>query len=73
MPVVEGSFVELEIGEEWASGFDGCNGFGGRTPEGGAIFGAEGAFAVPPMAVDGDAVFRALKVLWIKRMHSWQR
>ena len=49
-PVVEGSFVELEIGEEWASGFDGCNGYGGRIPEGGAIFGAEGAFAAPPMA-----------------------
>ena len=50
-PVVEGSFVELEIGEEWASGFDGCNGYGGRIPEGGAIFGAAGAFAAPPMAV----------------------
>ena len=49
-PVVEGSFVELEIGEEWATGFDGCNGYGGRPPEGVPIFGAEGAFAAPPMA-----------------------
>ncbi len=50
-PVVEGSFVEIEIGEEWASGYDGCNGYGGRIPDGKAIFGAEGAFAAPPMAV----------------------
>lgn len=50
-PVVEGSFVELEIGEEWATGFDGCNGYGGRPPEGVPIFGAEGAFAAPLMAV----------------------
>ena len=50
-PVVEGSFVELEIGEEWVSGFDGCNGYGGRSDDGGAIFGAGGAFAAPSMAV----------------------
>ena len=55
-PVVEGSFVELEIGEEWASGYDGCNGYGGRIPEGGAIFGADGAFAAPPMAVTAMTV-----------------
>ena len=50
-PVVEGSFVEIEIGEEWTTGFDGCNRYSGRSDDGGAIFGADGAFAAPIMAV----------------------
>ena len=50
-PVVGGSFVEIEIGEEWAGGSDGCNGYSGRTEDGGAIFGAEGSFTAPLMAV----------------------
>ena len=47
-PVIENSFVMLNVNEDLATGFDGCNRYGGQSVDGAPVFDAHGKFSAPP-------------------------
>lgn len=49
-PVIENSFVMLNVNEDLATGFDGCNRYGGQSVDGAPVFGVHGKFSAPPRA-----------------------
>ena len=49
-PVIENSFVMLNVNEDLATGFDGCNRYGGQSVDGAPVFGVHGKFSAPPGA-----------------------
>ncbi|MCY4474054.1 MAG: META domain-containing protein [Chloroflexi bacterium] len=46
-PIVEDSFVQVEIGENEADGYDGCNWFGGSSEDGAPVADKSGLFSFP--------------------------
>ena len=46
-PVIENSFVMLNVNEDLATGFDGCNRYGLRSVDGAPVFDVHGKFSVP--------------------------
>ena len=52
-PVIENSFVMLNVNEDLATGFDGCNRYGGQSVDGAPVFGVHGKFSAPPGARTG--------------------
>lgn len=50
-PIVEGSFVMVEIEENQISGYDGCNWYGGRFEDGTRVADESGKFSFPPSAL----------------------
>ncbi len=49
-PIVEDSFVMLEIDAGLIHGYDGCNRYGGQFEDGTSVTDADGVFSVPPAA-----------------------
>ena len=47
-PVIENSFVMLNVNEDLATGFDGCNRYGLRSVDGAPVFDVHGKFSAPP-------------------------
>ena len=47
-PLIEDSFVMLTVNEDLATGFDGCNRYGGRSVDGAPVFDVNGNFSAPP-------------------------
>ena len=47
-PVIENSFVMLNVNEDLATGFDGCNRYGGQSVDGAPVFDVHGKFSAPP-------------------------
>ena len=47
-PVIENTFVMLNVNEDLATGFDGCNRYGGRSVDGTPVFDVHGKFSAPP-------------------------
>ena len=47
-PIIEGSFVMVEIDEYQVGGFDGCNWYGGRFEDGTLVADESGVFSFPP-------------------------
>lgn len=50
-PTIENSFVMLKFEDDWITGYDGCNRYGGRSEEGTSITDPHGSLSFPPMAV----------------------
>lgn len=48
-PLIEHSFIVLTVSVDLATGFDGCNRYGGRSADGGPVFNASGKFSAPPI------------------------
>ena len=48
-PPIENTFITLEVDADRLRGFDGCNGYGGRSENGSPIAGGGGAFSTPPL------------------------
>ena len=46
-PTIESSFVMLTVNEDLATGFDGCNRYGGRSADGAPVFGDHANFSAP--------------------------
>ena len=46
-PIIEDSFATVEIGEDRADGYDGCNWFGGSTEDGTPVADESGVFSFP--------------------------
>ena len=56
-PVIENSFVMLNVNEDLATGFDGCNRYGGQSVDGAPVFDADRKFSAPPVGgTDMDCV-----------------
>ena len=49
-PIIENSFVTLNVNENWVGGYDGCNSYGGQTTGGTSVADADGLFSAPPLA-----------------------
>ena len=47
-PVIENSFVMLKVNKDLATGYDGCNSYGGQSADGAPVFDAHGNFSAPP-------------------------
>ena len=50
VPTIKGSFVMVEIENDEAEGYDGCNWFGGRFEDGLRVADENGGFSFPPSA-----------------------
>lgn len=48
-PAIEDSFIVLTVSEDLATGFDGCNRYGGRSADGRPVFDISGKFSAPPV------------------------
>ena len=58
-PVIENTFVMLNVNEDLATGFDGCNRYGGRSVDGTPVFDVHGKFSAPPRISYADGLCRA--------------
>ena len=50
-PVVQGSLITMVVGENTLGGHDGCNNYGGEADDGTPVFGTDGVFSLPGLAI----------------------